>query len=74
MPLHGAVIAQHHLPQSFAKISQAGNVAVKGDVLHKTKREKKDEGKVREYFSKASPLVDHEKVYQQIENLKSVGC
>lgn len=33
MPLHGAVVAQHHLPQCLAKICQARNVAVQSDVL-----------------------------------------
>lgn len=38
MPLHGAVVAQHHLPKSLAEICQAGDVAVEGDVLPKEKR------------------------------------
>lgn len=33
VPLHGAVVANHHLPQCLAQISQAGNVAVQSDML-----------------------------------------
>lgn len=33
VPLHGAVVAQHHLPQCFAEVCQAGDVAVQGDML-----------------------------------------
>lgn len=33
VPLHGAVVTQHHLPQCFAEVRQAGDVAVQGDVL-----------------------------------------
>lgn len=41
MPLYGAVIAQHHLPQSLTEIRQAGNVAVKGDMLPTERDERK---------------------------------
>lgn len=33
MPLHGAVVAQHHLPQGLTQVRQAGYVAVQGDML-----------------------------------------
>lgn len=33
VPLHGTVVTQHHLPQGFAEVRQAGNVAVQGDML-----------------------------------------
>lgn len=33
VPLHGAVVAKHNLPQCLAQICQAGDVAVQGDML-----------------------------------------
>lgn len=33
VPLHGTVVTQHHLPQCFAEVRQAGDVTVQGDVL-----------------------------------------
>lgn len=33
MPLHGSVVTEHHFPQCFAQVSQAGDVAVRSDVL-----------------------------------------
>ena len=38
MPLHGPVVAEHHLPQCLAQVAQAGDVAVLSDVLW-TRRE-----------------------------------
>lgn len=40
MPLHGPVVAQHHFPQCLAKVSQAGDVAVVGDVLRQGWKER----------------------------------
>lgn len=37
VPLHGTVVTQHHLPQCFAEVGQAGDVAVQGDMLPKEK-------------------------------------
>lgn len=51
MPLHGAVIAQHHLPQSLTEICQAGNVAVKGDMLPTERDERKrNQGQTWSFF------------------------
>ena len=33
VPLHGRVVAEHHFPQCLAQVSQAGDVAVRGDML-----------------------------------------
>lgn len=58
MPLHGAVIAQHHLPQSLTEIRQAGNVAVKGDMLPTETGMKGKEVKVKHgLFSKMKRAI-----------------
>lgn len=41
VPLHGAVVAQHHLPQCLAQVRQAGDVAVQGDVLQEEKMKRR---------------------------------
>jgi len=46
VPLNGAVVAQHHLPQRFAQVCQAGYVAVRSDVLPTGGKEKKDPMKI----------------------------
>lgn len=38
VPLHGTMVTQHHLPQRFAEVCQAGDVAVQGDMLPVEKR------------------------------------
>lgn len=41
VPLHGPVVAQHHFPQCLAEVSQAGDVAVCGDMLRQGGKEQK---------------------------------
>lgn len=42
VPLHGPVIAKHHFPQCLAQVSQAGDVAVCGDMLRQGGKETAD--------------------------------